>query len=88
MVSVGFGFAVILSFGKGFFGLPPDVPAVPAGGVGDESSQSGKLKGIGEDVGDGKVDVRVGVVGFLVEQVVGGEDFGDIVRLAGIVKDS
>ena len=46
------------------------------------------MNSVGENVGDWEIDTRIILVGYFVEDEVGGQNFADIVRFAGVVEDS
>ena len=71
--------------GHGTTSLDPDLLAVVHKGVRDGSRDGSEAETVRERKGGGKEQRRVGLVLFVVERALGGDDPGDIVHRAGVV---
>ena len=65
----------------------PDVFAMPADGVCNQSRQTCKLDSISQDVGDRQIHLAISRIALMIEVIVFCEYSGNIIRLASIVED-
>ena len=65
----------------------PDIFAMPADGVCNQSRQTCKLDSISQDVGDRQIYLAVFRIALMIEVIVFCEYFANVIRLASIIKD-